>query len=42
MATEVGVNSALRTGYAEAAALLDPILAGRADGLWDPKDARWR
>jgi hypothetical protein len=41
MATEVGVNSDLRKAYAEAAALLDPILAGRADGLWDPKDARW-
>lgn len=42
MAAEVGINSDLRTGYAEAAALLDPILAGHADGLWDPKDARWR
>ncbi len=42
MGTEVGVNSDLRTGYAEAAALLDPILGGRADGRWNPKDARWR
>jgi len=36
------VNSDLRKGYAEAAALLDPILAGRVDGLWNPREARWR
>jgi len=41
MTKEVGLNSDLRTGYLEAAALLDPVLAGRAKGLWDPKRARW-
>jgi hypothetical protein len=41
MATEVGINSDLGTGYAEAAALLDPVLAGRATGRWDPNGARW-
>ena len=36
------MNSDLRKGYAEAAALLDPILADRVDGLWNPREARWR
>jgi Nucleotidyl transferase AbiEii toxin, Type IV TA system len=41
LAKEVGVDPDLRAGYAEAAALLDPILAGRAAGQWDPQGASW-
>jgi hypothetical protein len=37
LAKEVGVHPDLRAGYAEAAALLDPALADRATGRWNPK-----
>ena len=30
-----------RAGYAQAAALLDPVLAGHAAGRWDPRIALW-
>jgi len=38
---EVGVDPDPRAGYAEAVALLDPALAGRATGRWNPKEASW-
>lgn len=41
LAKEVGVDPDLRAGYAEAAALLDPILADRATGRWNPEKASW-
>lgn len=41
LAKEVGLDTDLRQGYAQAAALLDPVLAGRATGLWDPRKASW-
>jgi hypothetical protein len=31
----------LRHGYAQAAALLDPEVADRATGPWDPQKASW-
>jgi hypothetical protein len=37
----VSVEPELDNAFAEAAALLDPILAGRADGEWDPQHKRW-
>jgi hypothetical protein len=42
LANDVGIVPELRSGYIEAAALLDPILAGTARGRWDPKLGRWR
>ena len=42
LATEVSVVADLDTAFAEAAAFLDPILAGRADGEWDPRGKTWR
>jgi hypothetical protein len=42
LAKEVGVDPDLRAGYAEAAALLDPVLAERATGRWDPEKSSWR
>ena len=42
LAKEVGVDPDLRAGYAEAAALLDPVFADRATGRWDPEKAAWR
>ena len=41
LAKEVGVDPDLRAGYTEAAALLDPALADRATGRWNPKKASW-
>ncbi|HEY6421050.1 MAG TPA: nucleotidyl transferase AbiEii/AbiGii toxin family protein, partial [Candidatus Binataceae bacterium] len=41
LAKEVGLDPDLRQGYAQAAALLDPVLAGRAIGHWDPQQASW-
>jgi hypothetical protein len=41
LATEVSVETELDNAFAEAAAFLDPILAVRADGEWDPKRKRW-
>jgi hypothetical protein len=37
----VDVEPALDTAFAEAAAFLDPILAGRADSEWDPRQQTW-
>jgi hypothetical protein len=37
LASEVQVEPVLDKAFAEAAAFLDPILAGRADGEWDPQ-----
>jgi hypothetical protein len=42
LANDVGIVPELRSGYIEAVALLDPILAGNARGKWDPKLGRWR
>jgi hypothetical protein len=39
---EIGVDPDLRAGYAEAAALLDPVLAGRAVGRWICRELRER
>ena len=41
LAGEVGLDPDLRAGYAQAAELLDPVLAGRAAGHWDPHRASW-
>jgi len=41
LAKEVGVDPNLRGGYAEAAAFLDPVLAGRTAGQWNPQRASW-
>jgi hypothetical protein len=41
LATEAAVQPELDEAYAEAAALLDPILAGGADGAWDPQRRTW-
>ncbi|MGO9452204.1 MAG: nucleotidyl transferase AbiEii/AbiGii toxin family protein [Candidatus Binataceae bacterium] len=42
LASQVSISPELGTGHGEAAALLDPILAGSAEGRWDPKRGRWR
>jgi hypothetical protein len=42
LAREVGIDPDLRAGYAHAAAFLDPVLAGRNVGRWDPKGPRGR
>jgi len=41
LAKEVALDRELRTGYLQAAALLDPVLAGRTVGRWDPQGASW-
>jgi hypothetical protein len=41
LATEVDVEADLDNAFAEAAAFLDPILAGRATGVWDPQRRTW-
>ena len=41
LAKEVALDPDLRTGYLQAAALLDPVLAGRTAGRWDPQTASW-
>ena len=40
-AKEVGVDPDLRAGYAEVATLIDPALADRATGRWNPEKASW-
>jgi hypothetical protein len=40
-AKEVGVDPDPRAGHGDAAALLNPVLAGRATGRWNPKKASW-
>jgi hypothetical protein len=42
LASEVEVEPALNEAFAEAAAFLDPILGGRADGEWDSRRGAWR
>jgi len=42
LASEVEVEPALDKAFAEAAAFLDPILVGRADGEWDPRRRTWK
>lgn len=41
LASEVEVEPDLDKAYALAAEFLDPILAGRAAGAWDPRRKRW-
>ncbi len=41
LATEVDVEAELNDAFAEAAAFLDPILAGRTTGIWDPQRHSW-
>jgi len=41
LAREVGLPRELGSAHAEAAALLNPVLAGDADARWDPDDRRW-
>ena len=41
LAEDVAIEAELDTAFAEAAAFLDPILAGRAGGEWDPKRRKW-
>ena len=41
LASEVEVEPALDKAFAEAAAFLDPILVGRADGEWDSRRQSW-
>jgi hypothetical protein len=41
LAAEVEVEPDLNKAFAEAAAFLDPILAGRAKGEWDCQRQRW-
>ncbi|UCC71562.1 MAG: nucleotidyl transferase AbiEii/AbiGii toxin family protein [Gemmatimonadota bacterium] len=40
LAEELGLDGSLEKGYREAAAFLDPLLAGET-GAWDPKLGRW-
>jgi hypothetical protein len=42
LANEVGVEPDLSAGHADAASLIDPVLAGRDAGRWDPKRGAWR
>jgi hypothetical protein len=42
LAKEVALDPDLRTGYLQAAALLDRVLAGRTAGRWDPQAASWK
>jgi hypothetical protein len=41
LAMEVALDPDLHTGHLQAAALLDPVLAGRTAGRWDPQAASW-
>ena len=41
LAGAVGIPPQLAAGHRAAAALLDPILGGRATGTWDPVRRRW-
>jgi hypothetical protein len=40
-AAEVGIDTDVRVGVSEAAALLDPVLAGLGNGQWYPELGRW-
>lgn len=41
MASELGLDPDLAAGHSEAAALIDPILAGWARGRWSPDRSAW-
>lgn len=41
LAREAGVPPDLDSGHAAAADLLDPVLASRAAGRWNPRAGRW-
>ena len=41
LATEVEIEPDLSAAYVRAAAFLDPILAGRSNGTWDPRSRTW-
>jgi hypothetical protein len=41
LATEVEIEPDLSAAYIRAAAFLDPILAGRSNGTWDPRSRTW-
>jgi hypothetical protein len=41
LARAVGLDEDLAAGHAAAAALLDPVLAGQAQGQWDPHRGAW-
>jgi hypothetical protein len=41
LGAEVAVKPELDKAFAETAAFLDPILAGRTDGEWDPQRRTW-
>jgi hypothetical protein len=41
LAAEVGVEPDLTAAFVQAAAFLDPILAGRGEGTWDPIRRGW-
>jgi predicted nucleotidyltransferase component of viral defense system len=42
LAHDVGLAGDLGVAHAAGSAFLDPVLAGVAEGSWDPKQARWR
>jgi len=41
LATEVNIEPDLTAAFIRAAELLDPILAGRSEGAWEPRDRTW-
>lgn len=41
LARDVGLSPNLKASFIEAATMLDPILADRAKGRWDPKRKQW-
>lgn len=41
LASELELDPNLGTGHAEAGALIDPVLAGRAAGRWSPDRSAW-
>lgn len=42
LATGLDVEADLETAFEAAAAFLDPVLAGRSEGAWDPRRRRWK
>ncbi len=41
LAGDVGIDTRLASGHVEAAAMLDPVLAGLSAGRWDPEQGTW-
>jgi hypothetical protein len=41
MAHDVGVGIELAVAYQAVARMLDPVLAGQAEGMWDPAQGMW-